>query len=263
MEGTTETTNFPAPSPITTTACPSPVSFGDAVDSASNVEPVLEHGQDHRHRRRPVMRVLKSVVTWFRKFWKSTDEDVVIIREDTESQSMSSRLGGNSSLDDICADYSNRPPISENLGLTVIPGHSFFGDLDRMARVVDWLDSLSEDQSIADDVTTGVVNKGSADEANRSWKHQSDSLYDPSIPSPPSSLNGEGHDLILEQVMPSTLMGQTNGFSLMNDVEVSNKRRRFRLKKTRTGLGRRQQGHLSGRRGGVFSHILRRRSAQQ
>lgn len=237
-----------------------PVSFADAIQSVDTAVPVLEHGREIRSRRRPVARFLKSVAAWFGKLFKRAGEEVVDMDEDMESQPDIPWHTARSSLDDIPSDYIQLQATSASFGIAVLAGHSSSGDLDKIGRVVAWLHDSLEEKSNSDH---DGVNQGTPHEAKGPWKHQSGVPDAPSLPSPPSSLNDEGHDLVLTPVMPSTIMEQDDGFCLLNEAGVSHGSHRFRLKKIRNPFRIRERANEFGCRKGIISRMLCRGAAQQ
>lgn len=177
----------------------------------------------------PIARFLKSVATWVRSCFKNTGEDIVVMRDDMEPQPSVPEPTGGSSIGGIYSGSFPRSPMSERFGVTFFARHSCFGDLDKTARVVSWIHDTMEYKSSSDD---DVECQGTSEEVKMSGIQEYGLLYDPSIPSPPSSLADEEHDHIQASVMLSTLIEQDDGCCLVNEAEVSHSRhRRFRLMK--------------------------------
>lgn len=275
MSTTAEATNHPARRNTSTTESPSSdryadavesvdtaktVSYADAIQSVDTDVTILEHCRDIGFRRRPVVRFLKSVAVWFGKLFKKAEEEVVDVDEEMESQPEIPWHTGRSSLHDISSAHLQSKTNSASLGVAVMAGQSSSGDIDKMSLVVAWLHDSLEDNSTCE---YAVVSQDTANEAEGPWNRQSGVHCDPSIPSPPSSLNDEQHGHVLAPVMLSAITEQDHGFCRENEDGVSYGRCRFRLRKIQNPFGIRQRANLFSRRGGMISRMLRRVAAQQ
>lgn len=260
--------------PATCNAAPSSTLglCADAIESVTTVVARIVHKmpnvpRNRETRRHPVTRFWKSIARFFKKLCKR-GKDVV---EDDPTVYLSAHGSAGSHDDDtephpvVPGHVSRSLPhlsIPDTFGVTLTALRlSCLAKHDKIGRIVAWLNESVEDSSSSDH---GVGGNPAAEEAK-----QRDEPYDPSIPSPPTSLADEEHDHIQAPVMLSSLTRQGDGFCLVNDAELSHDRR-FSLKKIRRALCIRQRAqvrksphsHVPGRRGGIFSRILRRGAAQ-